>query len=379
MAIIDDIKNRQGETVYPRTLLSAVYDGDTNKNLDEILFEKKVEVFGVKDFVSTDGDKRVTLKWEDPEDKTITNDSGEVMTIAKWEGTKILRKVGSYPQNENDGVLVVDSGIRNQYSTSGFVDTGVINDTTYYYMAFPYTSNMVYTIDFTSRVVGKPNNDDDKTGSPGPRTLIAGNMSAGYFGTVSARDFMTGNAVAIKAGINEGVSQFNNTDWLKFAYNNTIIFKSIQPIRHTISHYQLEQKGCVNGTTTIEDNGCTYKVRLMRGAGSLTADINSPDRGAIGSEWNKLMLPITTMAKDHSFYRPEYVEEIVPYWGIDFTSEELHTTYTSGNGFIQWCQENRASTYRVTRGGGGVSNAGQKIRTEAGTGFGWSPVLEVVP
>lgn len=31
MAIIDDMKNRQGDTVYPRTVGDAVYDSDTNE------------------------------------------------------------------------------------------------------------------------------------------------------------------------------------------------------------------------------------------------------------------------------------------------------------------------------------------------------------
>lgn len=31
MAKIDDIKDRQGETVYPRTVNRAVYDSDTNE------------------------------------------------------------------------------------------------------------------------------------------------------------------------------------------------------------------------------------------------------------------------------------------------------------------------------------------------------------
>lgn len=37
MAIIDDIKNRDGETVYPRTLTKAVYEEGTNKPLTELL------------------------------------------------------------------------------------------------------------------------------------------------------------------------------------------------------------------------------------------------------------------------------------------------------------------------------------------------------
>lgn len=40
MAIIDDIKNKLGEIIYPRTLTKAVYETGTNKDLDELLNEK---------------------------------------------------------------------------------------------------------------------------------------------------------------------------------------------------------------------------------------------------------------------------------------------------------------------------------------------------
>ncbi len=53
--------------------------------------------------------KVVTIRWTDPEDSTI---SGQ--TLAEWGGTKLLRKVGSAPQNEEDGELLVNSTTKNQ-------------------------------------------------------------------------------------------------------------------------------------------------------------------------------------------------------------------------------------------------------------------------
>lgn len=44
MAIIDDIKNREGETVYPRTLTKAIYEKGTHKKLDEVLNDNFREV-----------------------------------------------------------------------------------------------------------------------------------------------------------------------------------------------------------------------------------------------------------------------------------------------------------------------------------------------
>lgn len=108
-------------------------------------------VGNVSNFITKGDDTKVILKWTDPIDVIVDG-----ATIAKWTGTKILRKTGSYPVNENDGVLVVDNGIRNQYSENGFVDTGLENNTTYYYMAFPYTKEGIFTVDEINRVEATP-------------------------------------------------------------------------------------------------------------------------------------------------------------------------------------------------------------------------------
>lgn len=99
----------------------------------------QIPVASVKNFTANGSNKKITLRWEDPTDLVVDN-----VTIAKWKGTKILRKLGGYPQNENDGVLVVDSGVRNQYKNNGFIDSNLTNDVMYYYSAFPYTSDDIY-------------------------------------------------------------------------------------------------------------------------------------------------------------------------------------------------------------------------------------------
>ena len=101
-------------------------------------------VGAVSNFEAKSDNMQAILTWIDPDDVTIEDSNGNVITIARWKGTKILRKTGSYPANENDGVLVVDNGIRNQYQTNGFVDTGLTNETTYYYSAFPYTTEDIF-------------------------------------------------------------------------------------------------------------------------------------------------------------------------------------------------------------------------------------------
>ena len=91
-------------------------------------------------FAASAGNAKVTLTWTDPPDKT-SQPSGQ--TIATWSYTRIVRKTGSQPAGPHDGELVVSSSVRDQYATSGFVDTGLVNGTLYYYAAFAYNTDGV--------------------------------------------------------------------------------------------------------------------------------------------------------------------------------------------------------------------------------------------
>lgn len=93
------------------------------------------------------GNAQVTLTWTDPKDKYATPE-GETaqdpdQLVSVWEYTQIIRKTGSQPAGPHDGELVVSSSVRDQYQTTGFVDTGLVNDTTYYYAAFAYNTDGV--------------------------------------------------------------------------------------------------------------------------------------------------------------------------------------------------------------------------------------------
>lgn len=69
----------------------------------------------------------VTIKWTDPAD-------------GDWFATRVVRKLGSYPTNVNDGTTIVTSTVRDQYKTSGYVDNGLVNGAEYFYQFFPMDS-----------------------------------------------------------------------------------------------------------------------------------------------------------------------------------------------------------------------------------------------
>ncbi len=220
---------------------------------------------------------------------------------------------------------------------------------------------------------------DDNSGSAGSNMLIKGTMQQGYFGTVPASELWTGTQLSSAVGISQGTVQFDDTPWLKFALDGKILFRPMKAFRHSTSWNTINGVGCVFGTKTVTKNGHTYKVRLMKGALTDPSLYDAPDRGAKGSEWNKLMLPIHIQAKDKSWAYPAYVEDNIPYWGIDFTDQDLHAHNSFGDGIYVWCQETRntKTSGRVSRGDYGVSYSLSSSATYAGAICGWAPVLEL--
>lgn len=82
----------------------------------------------------------VSIKWKDSGD-TLLEDK---KLVCSWGGTMIRKKLGSYPTNETDGVLVVDNKVLNQYDETAFVDTISASEEDWKYAAFPYSRNGVY-------------------------------------------------------------------------------------------------------------------------------------------------------------------------------------------------------------------------------------------
>ncbi len=73
----------------------------------------------VSEFTAVGMDAEVLLRWVNP-------------TADDWEGTVVVRKEGAYPRDPTDGCIVYDG------NGAQVVDTGLSNDTTYFYSAFAY-------------------------------------------------------------------------------------------------------------------------------------------------------------------------------------------------------------------------------------------------
>ena len=100
-------------------------------------------------FVCEARNSKVDITWVDPKDKYATPE-GEQMEdtdqlVSVWAYTKIVRKEGSQPSSPSDGITVYTSDIRNQHQSAIYEDTGVTNGVTYYYAAYAYNTDGVYS------------------------------------------------------------------------------------------------------------------------------------------------------------------------------------------------------------------------------------------
>ena len=145
---------------------------------------------------------------------------------------------------------------------------------------------------------------------PGPQTLAFGTPEAGYFGEVTQAELMTpAEMLAQVPGWSR--SQYNaDSTWLKFAFENKVLFISKKPIVNGATWYQLYDFGLVygvdgNGTTpptvpknqltVVKKNTHSFKARLIRND---TADpsylaVNANDVEFRTSEYTSLLYRVS--------------------------------------------------------------------------------------
>jgi hypothetical protein len=245
------------------------------------------------------------------------------------------------------------------------------------------------------------------TYGPGPQELVAGDMSAGYFGEVPASELYSGDRLAFELAVTEGVLQNSDAGWLKFARQGKVLFIAKQSFMHSVTWDHLYARGIVYGTnddgkaprgtpvnqrTVVEHGGNQFIVRLMTGAVSdpfpesdplfFTDDMYQMDVGG-GSEWNDLMYRVCVdVPSDPSVDGMAADRHGGPQIGDNLASLTASSlNIGSGNGRNTWCQEqsDSSSVLRVARGYGDVANFHRNHAYGTSSGLGWRPVLELIP
>lgn len=314
----------------------------------------------VTDIKVTPSNEALSVSWTNPTD----SDLAKIRLVIHEE---------HHPLDEDDGDVAYEG-----MEQSAFI-TGLENGKTYYLRFYVYDLNGNINNSPSMTAEGTPN--DAPPSGPGGSELIAGDLERGFYGEVPSSEMISGEELAKLVGVTQGSLQNSDTPWLKWAYKGKTLFRPKKPIRYSISWDHLNSKDLVYGDRTIEVNGNQYKIRLMKSVaeGYETAEANFK-KTVPNSEWNHLMLPIHKQAKDASWSYPQYVEDDVPCWGIDYTDADLGIG--SGiNGRCQWCQEHNSSgsSYRVSRGCAyGVSLANYNISSNTYSYMGWAPVLELL-
>ena len=329
----------------------------------------------------------ITLKWKD-----VNEDE---------QGTRIYRSESPFGPTELPPVLTtVESGI------TTYVDTTVTRGKTYYYRLEVFKDDQVTISNLFSAIALKRS-------GPGPQTLLKGDMERGFYGIVTANEFVNGYDINLSLGISGLGTDWNMmTDWFKFAYKGKVLFIPMKPLKHSLSWQQLYNLGLVygedgpgamvpNGVTpvnqlkTIEKYGERYLVRLMKGANrNPVAGWGIPstpayDTFSLKGEWDDLFC---MMIKDTLFDRRESP------WG-DYNYRDLYQS--SDNMSLTLCQElngdNSVALYRGIRSSyygsdhpGYASFLGRTETRNYSTGLpyhtsaawlypNWRPVLEYIP
>ena len=144
----------------------------------------------------------------EPRVKLTWDDQNEIES-----GYKIYRSLSTLSTESLPEPLAVLPVNSNEY-----IDLDVIDGQTYHYLVSAYSP---YDEVFSGEIMSEAN----IANGPGPKTLIAGDMTAGFFGEVPTTELFSGTELSSMIGLTAGTAQHSTQPWLKFAKDNKIIFQ----------------------------------------------------------------------------------------------------------------------------------------------------------
>lgn len=182
--------------------------------------------------------------------------------------------------------------------------------------------------------------------------------------------------MASAIGLTAGASQNSTAGWLKFSLDNKTLYVAKKPYRYGLSWVAINGVGATTGTKTININGHTYKVRLLKGRGDgLTTNIAAgyDTTPTANSEWNRLMYHVSgkPFANANNTLASEGIS--VGDWA-QYSEADLYTSNVVSSGYISWCSDPSGSD-KIVRAWYGVSYISF---LNSGSTAAWRPCLELV-
>lgn len=174
--------------------------------------------------VLTSRDASILIFWTDPVDK-YTTPGGEL--VSEWAYSVVVRKQGSAPTSPYDGVEVVRTTTRNQYSVDPYTDSGLENEVTYYYAVYSYT-----TMGVPSEALVGNETPTDATPEYWKSMDIAAYGDSEYVYFMSATN--TDHHVVIAGGRNTNSS--NSVTSKTIAFNSDLVEQNLD---RDIAHYAM--------------------------------------------------------------------------------------------------------------------------------------------
>lgn len=208
-----------------------------------------------------------------------------------------------------------------------------------------------------------------------------------FLGEYTVEQVITNTALRNAIGLVAGTNHSPSSGWLKFLTGEGLtLYVAKRPFSQGISWEQIHAVGAVYGTATVDIQGSTYRVRLLKGANSEvvshsgSSSVLDPE-WSWGSECNRLFYPL---ASDDPVLRriPTYPfsGEGLEFgtWG-EYTQRDIDLT--DGTSLFSWCQEESRTgitSRRICRNGAALARIHAYSSTDARNHLLWRPVLELI-
>lgn len=208
-------------------------------------------------------------------------------------------------------------------------------------------------------------------GLPGSDKLIGGNENAGFYGEVEEVSFITMDNFINYSGV-EGLRINKDNKWLKFIYQGKTLYRPMKAILSGMGARGIKNANCYDGSREIEIRNTFYSIRVMEGA---TADGSNFNIKMQSSEWNRLILPITSKANSQNWYNKNSVDIPTENWNINYSEEDLGVGDNS-DGKMQIVDSTAGNTFQ--KGNGTFTDYRTYADSNTSDQIGWVPVLEVI-